>query len=143
MRRTGFVAGLAMAVLATGCTSKDPQANRPTTVAGASGNASARAPVSTAEAQTQLRIVEASKVCMVNDQHMGTEQIRVDVDGKTYFGCCEMCRDRLNQDGASRVAMDPVSGKQVDKASAVIGALPSGAVRYFESLETAQRFVVP
>jgi YHS domain-containing protein len=80
--------------------------------------------------------VQAKRVCMVNDTVFPKDQIPVTVDGKTYFGCCEMCKGRLGQDAAIRQATDPVSGKPVDKASAVIGARPDGSVLYFESEKT-------
>ena len=35
-----------------------------------------------------------------------------------------------------REAVDPISGKQVDKAKAVIGAKPDGKVLYFENEKT-------
>ena len=57
----------------------------------------------------------------------------IEVGGKTYFGCCPMCKERLSTDAEARQAMDPVSGRMVDKAVAVIGVLPTGAVVYFES----------
>lgn len=59
---------------------------------------------------------------------MGKAQIPVEVEGKTYFGCCDMCKTRLAQDPESRAALDPVSGARVDKASAVIGREASGSV---------------
>jgi YHS domain-containing protein len=71
---------------------------------------------------------------------MSNEQIAVPIDGKTYYGCCAMCKERLVKDEASRFAIDPVSGKKVDKAKAVIGALPGAAVLYFESVENLQRY---
>jgi YHS domain-containing protein len=82
-----------------------------------------------------LRLVEPRFVCMVNNALFDREQIPVEVEGKTYFGCCPMCKERLAADPAAREAVDPVSGKTVDKATAVIGALPSGDVLYFESEE--------
>jgi len=39
--------------------------------------------------------VKASEVCMVNDRVMGKPQIPVEVEGKTYYGCCEGCKSRL------------------------------------------------
>ena len=30
-------------------------------------------------------------VCMVNNAYMGMPQIAVPVNGKTYYGCCDMC----------------------------------------------------
>lgn len=83
-----------------------------------------------------LQRVPADKVCMMNNTVFPTPQIAVPVDGKTYFGCCEMCKGRLAVDPTVREAVDPVSGKTVDKATAVIGALPDGKVLYFESEKT-------
>jgi YHS domain-containing protein len=83
-----------------------------------------------------LQRVETKKVCMVNNQVFEKDQIPVTVEGKTYYGCCEMCKDRLTKDAAIRSAVDPVTGKPVDKATAVIGALPDGKVLYFESETT-------
>lgn len=77
--------------------------------------------------------VESKHVCMINNRSMANEQIPVDVEGKTYYGCCPMCKERLAQDASTRFAIDPVSGKKVDKAKAVIGALPGAAVLYFEN----------
>jgi YHS domain-containing protein len=83
-----------------------------------------------------LQHVPAKRVCMVNDTRFDKDQIPVAVDGKTYFGCCEMCKGRLAKDASIRQATDPVSGKAVDKAKAVIGAKPDGKVLYFESEKT-------
>ena len=87
-----------------------------------------------------LAHVEAKRVCMVNDTVFPKDQIPVQVDGKTYFGCCEMCKGRLTSDEGIRYAKDPVSGKTVDKATAVIGATPDGKVLYFESEKTFKAF---
>jgi YHS domain-containing protein len=98
-------------------------------------------PSSEPTTSNQLTLVSnASQVCMVNDQFMGREQIPIQVEGKTYFGCCEMCKGRLARDPAVRTGRDPVSGKMVDKASATIAKRENGEVLYFESEETFQRF---
>jgi YHS domain-containing protein len=83
-----------------------------------------------------LKKVESKKVCMVNNQFMDKDQIPVQVENKTYYGCCEMCKERLAKDAAARTAVDPVTGKTVDKATAVIAAQPDGKVLYFESEKT-------
>lgn len=80
-----------------------------------------------------VRIVDRSNVCMVNNQDMGKPQIAIEVEGRTYFGCCDMCKTRLAQDATSRFAVDPVSNKSVDKSIAIIGRKPDGAVMYFEN----------
>lgn len=84
--------------------------------------------------------VDAKRVCMVNNTAFPKDQIAVQVDGKTYFGCCEMCKGRLATDASARSATDPVSGKTVDKATAVIGATPDGKVYYFENDTTFTQF---
>lgn len=89
----------------------------------------------------QLSKVETSRVCMINNEVMAKPQIPVKVDNKTYYGCCEMCAGTLKKDRKARFAIDPVSGKEVDKAKAVIGAKPNGQVLYFESEATFQKFM--
>jgi YHS domain-containing protein len=91
-------------------------------------------------AATALVQVETKYVCMINDQRFSKAQIPVEVDGRTYYGCCEMCKERLRGDESSRTGTDPVSGKKVDKATAVIGAMPDGTVYYFETAENLKRF---
>ena len=91
-------------------------------------------------AQDKVVPVESNFVCMINDRSMSNEQIPVPIDGKTYYGCCPMCKERLAKDEASRYAIDPVSGKKVDKAKAVIGALPGAAVLYFENQKNFDRY---
>ena len=83
-----------------------------------------------------LQKVQAQRVCMMNNTLFDKDQIPVAVEGKTYFGCCEMCKARLAEDPTMRKATDPVTGKPVDKAKAVIGAKPDGKVLYFESEKT-------
>lgn len=90
-----------------------------------------------AHAEADLTLVgDHSQVCMVNDRYMGKPQLPVDVEGKTYYGCCPMCKARLAADPGARHAIDPVSRKSVDKADAVIARTPAGSVLYFESSET-------
>jgi YHS domain-containing protein len=88
----------------------------------------------------KLSKVESKTVCMVNEHAMGKDQIPVEVDGKTYYGCCDMCKKALSTDAAKRVSVDPVTGKQVDKATAVIAAQEDGRVFYFESDETLAKY---
>lgn len=86
-----------------------------------------------AATQTALKKVEPRFVCMINNKFMGHEQIPVKVEGRTYYGCCPMCKAKLEGSAKARTAVDPVSKKPVDKASAVIGAKADGSVLYFES----------
>jgi YHS domain-containing protein len=86
------------------------------------------------------RIEDPSFVCMVNDAYMGRAQIPVEVDGKTYFGCCDMCKGRLANEPGTRTATDPVSGTSVDKAAAILAMDAAGKVLYFDSEETLRRY---
>jgi YHS domain-containing protein len=90
-----------------------------------------------------LSVVDPAHVCMVNDAVFEKEQIRIEVEGKAYYGCCNMCKERLAQDEKARTAVDPVSGNKVDKAEAVIGADAEGRVYYFENEKNLKGFKPP
>jgi YHS domain-containing protein len=90
----------------------------------------------------KLRKVEAEYVCMVNNMAYDKQQVEAVVDGKTYYGCCPMCKEKLEKSPALRKAIDPVSGKEVDKADAVIGAIEDGMVHYFENEANLEKFSV-
>lgn len=117
---------VAIATVAVACTTEsrdaptEPATTLPTAAAG---------PQTTPAGLT--RVEDPSLVCMVNDTYMGRAQIRVEVAGKTYFGCCPNCETRLKNEPAVRAAIDPVSGEVVDKASAVLAQDASGAMLYF------------
>lgn len=85
------------------------------------------------DATAALTPIKAEYVCMVNNAAFDKPQIPVEVNGKTYYGCCPMCKERLSKDASARMATDPVSGKSVDKAEAVIGKTADGSVYYFEN----------
>lgn len=85
------------------------------------------------DATTALTPIKSEYVCMVNNAAFDKPQIPVEVNRKTYYGCCPMCKERLAKDASARTATDPVSGKSVDKAEAVIGKAPDGSVYYFEN----------
>ena len=93
-----------------------------------------------ATAPAVQRVADPSLVCMVNDMDMGKAQIPVVVEGRTYYGCCAMCKDRLARDARARTAVDPVSAKTVDKATAVIGRKPDGSVLYFETEANLKKY---
>jgi YHS domain-containing protein len=87
-----------------------------------------------------LKRVEAKQVCMMNNKFMGRDQISIIVDGKTYYGCCAMCKEKLQNDPQARTGTDPISGKPVDKATAIIGAAPDDTIYYFENEENMEKF---
>ena len=97
-------------------------------------------PVTEKRATARIVRVDSVNVCMVNDRDMQAAQIPVDVDGKRYYGCCPMCKERLAKEVAARTSTDPVSGKPVDKSKAIIGRLADGSVRYFEGENTFARY---
>jgi YHS domain-containing protein len=84
--------------------------------------------------------VQARFVCMITNKVFVEEQIRIPLDDRVYYGCCQMCVAKINDNKESRYTTDPVTGKRVNKADAVIGADESGAVYYFESNETLDAF---
>ena len=64
-------------------------------------------PLAATDAQPALRRVETKHVCMINNQDMGRDQLPVEVDKKTYYGCCEGCKKALNEKPETRLAIDP------------------------------------
>lgn len=100
----------------------------------------AAAPAAAAPAASLTRVADPSTVCMVNDQHMAAAQIPVEVEGRTYYGCCAMCEKRLKQDAQVRLGKDPVSQREVDKASAVIAKDAKGKVWYFENEQNMEAY---
>lgn len=50
---------------------------------------------------------------------MGKTQIPVPVNGKTYYGCREMCVGKLTNDETARIELDPFSKKPVDKTGSL------------------------
>lgn len=130
---SGFTITLGVLVLVACRASGDAPAS---TKAASPAPAQAAASVLIDSNSSALTLVpDSSQVCMVNDQFMGRTQIPVTVEGKTYYGCCAMCKARLQSDAAIRTALDPVSHTPVDKASAVIGKTAKGSALYFASLE--------
>ncbi len=98
--------------------------------------------ISEARAETTpgLTPIPSEYVCMMNDKRFAEPQIPVEVEGRTYYGCCAMCKQRLSNDPNARAAVDPVSSARVDKATAVIGAAANGRVFYFENAANLATF---
>lgn len=87
-------------------------------------------------------LVPTEEVCMVNDAFMAKKQLLVKHEGKAYYGCCEMCKERIPKEAAVRVAIDPLSKKEVDKANATIALTgDQGEVSYFENEENYRKYV--
>ena len=91
-------------------------------------------------APTLTRVADLSLICMVTDRYFGQPQIPTEFESRTYYGCCEMCAAKLRTQPGVRRGIDPVTGREVDKATAVAGRLADGRVIYFESSDTLARF---
>jgi len=100
-------------------------------------------PVLAASSGEKVKAVDGKYVCFMMGKRFAKPQQAVVVDGKKYYGCCEHCRAQLREDPATRFAIDPVNGKQVDKADAVIGVDKAGNVYFFESTANLKKFRVP
>lgn len=134
-----FEYALSLVVLVAACDSPRPTVDPPGAPTPPVAAASSKA---ASNARALTRVEDVSKVCMVNDQYMGKDQIPTVVQGKAYFGCCSMCKEKLETQAAARTGTDPVSGNSVDKASAVIARDESGKVFYFESEGTLKRYAL-
>lgn len=85
--------------------------------------------------------VPNKQICMVNNAYMGKDQFEVPYDGKTYYGCCNMCVEKIPNDETARKAKDPFTGKEIDKANAYIVLKDQqGNVDYFENEENYKKF---
>jgi len=90
----------------------------------------------------EVRFANRAEVCMVTDRVPGDRAMfPVRVKGKTYYGCCPVCIGRLKNERAVRYAIDPVTGREVDKATAFIVSGPEKRALYFESEESARKFL--
>ena len=81
-------------------------------------------------------------VCMVNDAYMGRKQFPVPVGDKIYYGCCEMCVDKLKNSDQYRYGVDPLTKEKVDKTEAfiVMKSQETGEVYYFKSKENYLKY---
>jgi len=77
--------------------------------------------------------IASSNTCMGSNQAQEKAQDYAIIDGKPYYGCTDMCIVNLRQNAGFRYGRDPVSGKKVDKATAIVGARKNGQLLYFES----------
>lgn len=94
-----------------------------------------------APVKNEVKFEKRSDVCMVTNMVPGDRPMfPVEVDGKTYYGCCPMCVRRLKDEKAIRKAVDPVTKREVDKATAFITAGPDRKAVYFESEATAKKY---
>jgi YHS domain-containing protein len=79
-------------------------------------------------------------VCMMQDMVLGKPGIPIQFEGRTYYGCCEMCKEKIkNEPQKYTKAIDPVSGASVDKASSFIYGV-NGSAFYFGSSANRKTF---
>ena len=90
-----------------------------------------------------LRQVPSNKVCMANDTLFEGPQMKVTVNSRDYYGCCLMCKGRLARNREMRRAYDPLTGAQVDKATAIIGVDKKGKAYYFENEANLKKYRLP
>jgi YHS domain-containing protein len=87
------------------------------------------------------RVSDPSQVCMINDQFMGRAQIPIVVEGAPITAAVPpACKEKLEKQPASRMALDPVTGEQVDKARAIIVQDSAGKVMYFAREDTLRGY---
>lgn len=90
-----------------------------------------------------VKEVDAKFVCMAEKKQAEEPQKPVIIEGRTYYACSDVCAAKLIEDPASRMDVDPVSGKEVDKATATAGVDKAGNVYFFENVENLKQFRVP
>ncbi len=87
-----------------------------------------------------LTIIDPSHTCMGSNMAQAKAQNYADIDGKRYYGCTNMCITNLKENPGFRYGIDPVSGKRVDKATALVAKQSHGALLYFEGEETFRAY---
>ena len=126
-----------LAALISSCTNKTKQKN------GSSNNIKVEYSKEILSKSAEVAKIESSKVCYVNNKFMGIDQIPVEFENKTYYGCCEGCVLKLKTMRETRFAKDPFTGNEVDKSVAFIVLSPKGNndVLYFESKQTYIEYI--
>jgi len=137
--------GMAIPFLLLSCTSQTEKGatNQVPSTAQISTQPTAQALTREISSNKRFEIVPNEKVCMVNDKFMGSKQIPIAVEGIIYYGCCQMCVKKLQENiQGVRYSMDPLTNEKVDKATAVIVRnLQDETVSYFGSKTSADKFM--
>jgi hypothetical protein len=97
--------------------------------------------VNKADPPVQENGLRQGYVCMVDNSLKDSLLIPIVVDDITYYGCCAPCIELLESDTTYHYATDPVSGKIISKATAVMALRPGSEweVEYFESVSTLKQ----
>ena len=98
------------------------------------------APTAAAGGQSGARLVDRTRVCMLQDTVQTQAGLEYEHQGKKYYLCCGGCLAAFKA-GAEQysTAVDPVTGVRVDKATAPIYAY-QGHAYFFASEESLARF---
>ena len=79
-------------------------------------------------------------VCMMQDMILTKPGVPIQYQGKTYYGCCDMCKEKIRTEPKKYTrSQDLVSGKLVDKATAFVYGL-NGDAYYFSSEANRKAF---
>ncbi len=87
--------------------------------------------------------VDPTQACMSGDAYTPSKLLSVNIEGNTYYYCNEESSSRFTEDASVRYSIDPISKKQVNKATAIIGRTRRGKLYYFESEEHLAEFRSP
>lgn len=92
-------------------------------------------------ATSWMRRVNHDEVNMVTNRLEKNKQDAIKIDGKTYYGSGEGYALTLQKNHSLTHAVDPYTGKKIDKAEAHIFADAAGNAYYFESAESYSAFI--
>ncbi len=92
-------------------------------------------------AEAQLKPIDKSKVCMQLDEAYPTKQRSVKIGKHNYNYCCDRCKSKLLENPELRIAKDPFSGKEINKALAYTAQDSLGNVVYFENEKNFKTYV--
>jgi hypothetical protein len=93
---------------------------------------------------SQTDSISHSKICMVDDIYQGDyPTLPFRLSKSTYYGCDAKAIHELSTKQEVRFAIDPLTKRKVDKATAIIGLDPKrdGKVLYFESRDTFNKYL--
>ncbi|RZT91301.1 hypothetical protein EV201_3115 [Ancylomarina subtilis] len=89
-------------------------------------------------------IITDSMVCMLRGDIKSRPTLPIEINSKTYWGCCQNCLGKLmRNENNALFALDPFSGQSVDKADAIIRQDPQNNKRvfFFKSNETYNQYL--
>ena len=70
-----------------------------------------------------IEVAEKNKVCMVNNFYnpmADFTEFKVNVEKKSYYGCCAMCKDKLKMSSNHRMATDPLTNEKLVKLTLIL-----------------------